>query len=246
MGFSFRGRNPSLAPRTGWMRCLAVHTFALVAAGAPQIADQIWRSSDGGNTWTNKGYADQIVNAIGYANGRIVMIGWEGRPIISTNSGDSWFFSNDTNNCGAGGCNFGKDITYGLSSFVVVRSYIASFINKGLVTSSDGVTWTDRSGLTGLEIDTIAFGNGTFVAAGPPGIYRAEVVAPVLTAQRVTGSNAIHLTISGEVGPYRLQSSTNFLSWAEVLAFTNTGPPYEFVDPIDTNVTGRFYRVVSP
>ena len=224
--------------------------FAFVAAGAPQIADQIWQTPDGGNTWTNRGLADQIVNGIGYANGRIVMIGWEGRPIISTNNGDSWFFSDDTNVCTAplhaGNCDFGKDITYGASSFVVVRSYIARFTNRGLLTSGDGVTWTNRSGLAGLEIDTIAFGNGTFVAAGPPGIYRAEVVAPVLTAQRVTGSNAVHLTMSGEVGRYRLQSSTNFLSWAEVVSFTNTGPPYEFVDPIDTNMTARFYRVVSP
>ena len=223
---------------------------ALVAAGSPSIADEIWQSRDGGYTWTNKGLADQVVNGIGYGNGRIAMIGWEGRPIISTNYGDSWFFSDDTNVCPAplhaGNCDFGKDITYGASTFVVVRSYIAKFTNRGLLTSSDSVTWTNRAGLAGLEIDTIAFGNGTFVAAGPPGIYRAEVVAPVLTAQLVTGSNAIHLTISGEVGRYRLQSSTNLLSWAEVLSFTNSGPPNEFVEPIDTSLAARFYRVVSP
>ena len=218
-----------------------------VAAGSSSIADEIWQSRDGGYTWTNRGYADQIVNGIGSANGRIVMIGWEGPPIISTNNGDSWFSSNDTNVCGTQpGCSFGKDITYGASSFVVVRSYIARFTNKGLLTSSDGGTWTNRSGLAGLEIDTIAFGNGTFVAAGPPRIYRAEVVPPVLTAQRVTGSNAIHLTMAGEVGRYRLQSSTNFSSWAEVVSFTNTGPPYDFVEPVDTNITAQFYRVVSP
>jgi hypothetical protein len=213
-----------------------------VAAGSSNIygVDEIWQSQDGGYTWTNKGYAEEIVNGIGSDHGRIVMIGWEGRPIISTNNGDSWFSSNDTNVCGLG-CNFGKDITYGASTFLVVRSYYG-----GLLTSSDGVTWTSRSGLAGLVIDTIAFGNGTFVAAGPPGIYRAEIVAPVLTAQRVTGSNAIHLTMSGEVGRYRLQSSTNFLSWAEVVSFTNTGPPYDFVEPVDTNMNARFYRVVSP
>jgi hypothetical protein len=221
-----------------------------VAAGTPSIADEIWQSRDGGYTWTNRGLADQIVNGVGYANSRIVMIGWEGRPIISTNNGDNWFFSDDTNVCRAplhaGNCDFGKDITYGASSFVVVRSFIGSLANRGLLTSSDGLIWTNRLGLTGLEIDTIAFGNGTFVAAGPPGIYRAEVVAPVLTAQRLTGSNAIHLTISGEVGRYRLQSSTNFSSWAEVVSFTNTGPPYDFVEPVDTKITAQFYRVVSP
>ena len=175
------------------------------------------------------------------------MIGWESRPVISTDSGDSWFSSNDTNVCPPqGGCDFGKDLTFGPSTFVVVRSYIGLLANKGLVTSGDGATWTNRSGLTGLAIETIAFGNGTFVAAGSTGIYRAEVAPPVLLAERMAASNAIRLTISSELGRYRLQSSSNFSSWGDVLSFTNKGPPNEFVEAIDGSLDTSFYRVVSP
>jgi hypothetical protein len=173
--------------------------------------------------------------------------GWERHPVISTNNGDSWFSSNDTNVWPEGSnCDFGTDLTFGPSAFVIVRSYIGSFEDKGLVTSGDGATWTNRSGLTGLQIQTIAFGNGTFVAAGPTGIYRAEVAPPVLLAERMAASSAIRRTIWSELGRYRLQSSSNFLSRGDVLSFTNKRPPYQFVEAIVGNLGARFYRVVSP
>ena len=56
-------------------------------------------------------------------------------------------------------------VAYGNGTFVAVGW-------ETILSSSDGVTWTDRytgSGLVGLMFNAIAYGNGTFVAVGPEG-----------------------------------------------------------------------------
>jgi len=223
-------------------------SFPLIAAGSASLAGDIWRSWDGGYTWEKVGFSNQIVSDISYGNSRYVMVGVTGYPLFSTNYGDSWSFSTDTNICNCHGacCYAGEDIAFGLSIFVVARNGQAYPVN-GLLTTGDGVTWTNRIALAGLPLSTIAFGNDTFVVAGRSGIYRSEISAPILTARLLSSSNAVDLLISGEFGrSYRLQTSTNFSSWDDVMSFTNQGPPYEFVDPIQPNFSARFYRVFSP
>jgi hypothetical protein len=221
----------------------------LIAAGGTQFADDIWRSWDGGNSWEKVGFSDQVVNGITYAysNNRFAMIGYEGRPIISTNNGDSWFFSYDTNVCPTGpNCSVGHDIAWTSSTLVVVRGWVP----QGPLSSNDGVNWTNHPvfGLTtnGVGgIDTVAFGNGQFVAAGQSGIYRAEI--PPKISSSLTSSNSIHLVITSQPGrSYWLQSSSNLTSWTNVTSFSGSSVPSEFYLPLNTNLPALVYRVFEP
>jgi hypothetical protein len=215
----------------------------IAAGGISCCAYDIWRSYDG-IYWDKVGFSNQIISGIAYGNNRFVMVGVNGFPLVSTNGGDSWSSSVDTNicTCYLACCYTGQDIAFGNSTFVVPRGYVKS----GLLTTVDGVSWTNRPALAGLSINTIAFGNGHFVAAGESGIYRAEL-PPRIAAALATGSNALHLTVTTESGrSYRLQSSSNFTLWTDAVSFTGYSIPSEFYQPIDTNRPALFYRVFAP
>jgi hypothetical protein len=226
---------------------LATGVGNLVAAGGSQLADDIWFSWDDGQGWEKVGFANQIVKSTAFGNQRFIMIGINGFPLVSTNFGGSWSFSVDTNicQCYLACCYTGDDIVFGPSSFVVARDGQAYGVT-GLLTTVDGIHWTNRQTVSNLSLSTISYGAGYFVGGGRSGIYRAEM-PPVLSAYALSSSNAIDLTISGESGvSYRLQASSNFSLWTDIWFFTNHGPPNHFMDPIEPNTPARFYRVFSP
>jgi hypothetical protein len=96
--------------------------------------------------------------------------------------------------------------------------------------------------------------DGTGVYSKPPGegypagIYQSESAAlPIIWISLQTNPKAVHLNIWGEVGrPYRLQISPDLQSWSDYLIYTKTAPTFQFLDPVATGPTQRFYRVVSP
>ncbi len=218
-----------------------------IASAGLQFAHDIWRSSSG-SSWKNVGFSDQVVGGIAYGNSRFLLVGWEGYPHASTNQGTSWFAVGlgNTNICNTtqGLCMAGGDIAFGNGTFVIARS----FLRHGLLTTIDCESWTRRSVFSGMNMSSVAFGNGSFVAVGPDGIYQSEPVAtPVLSVSQAAVSDTIQLLISGEVGrSYRLQTSTLSSTWADRWLFTNTTGSVTFVDPITPESSQLFYRVVSP
>ena len=223
-------------------RCIAASGGAFVAGSThgcePFFA--LWRSSNG-TTWRNVSNPYQFVSGIVYGGERFLLVGWENEPMMSTDLGLSWFYV---------GWNFsppydaGNDVAYGNGTFVIARYWR----RDGLLTTTDCQTWNKRPVLAGLSMSSVAFGNGTFVAVGSDGIYQSEPVAtPILSARRPANSNAIELSISGEMGRrYHLQTSTLSSAWSDYRIYTNASGTTTLVDPIAPSAASLFYRVISP
>ncbi|HEY9174337.1 MAG TPA: hypothetical protein VI136_18800 [Verrucomicrobiae bacterium] len=227
-------------------RIVAVGTAFIVATG-PCCAYDIWRISASFTSWTKVGFSEQVVAGLVNSGDRLLLVGWGGWPMSSTNLGTSWFAVGDTNVCSPSPgqfCMAGGDVAYGNATFVIARSWI----RDGLLTTTDCSTWKMRPALKGFSVNSVAFGNGTFVAVGEEGIFQSEAVAaPILSASRVAESNALQLVISGEVGrSYRLQTSALSTAWSDRWVYTNNSGSVVFIDPITPEASRLFYRVVSP
>ncbi|HWH68533.1 MAG TPA: immunoglobulin domain-containing protein, partial [Candidatus Sulfotelmatobacter sp.] len=152
-----------------------------ITAGGSLFAYYIWRSSNGG-TWQNVGFSDQVVEGMASDGSRSIMVGWEGWPRVSADFGASWsaaassvITSNAYQPPLYASPMVGSDIAFGNDTFVVARGHL----NNGFLTTPDGQTWKQRSLFVGADIQSIAYGAGTFVvtcAGGsyPPGIYQSE------------------------------------------------------------------------
>lgn len=227
--------------------------YFITAAGS-SFAYDLWRSTDG-TTWQNVGFSDAVVKGIAYGNGRVIVVGWEGWPRVSTDQGASWtaVVSPDissTNHMLP--IMVGSDIAFGNGLFLVSRS----FLQNGILTTADGLNWTNRALFTGATIDSVAYGNGTFVVTcsdggstgNQPGIYQSDSLAvPWLTLTPQTNPAAVVLNASGEIGRgYRLQCSADLQTWTNRAAYTGTATGFQLVDPVPPGSTQLFYRVVSP
>ena len=234
---------------------LAVDDSFIVSAGY-QFAHDIWRFTQS-LVWTNVGFSDQVVGGIAAGNGRIIIVGWEGWPRVSINGGERWFAvasdvitSNAYQPPAYSIPMVGSDITFGNGTFLVARSYL----RNGFLTTLDGITWSKREAFTGASIESVAYGNGTFVAACsgelfPAGIYQSEIVAlPILRFGHPSEPDTFTLLISGKIGDhYRLQTSTNLEHWDDEYSFTASSPTTPcIVKDQDPTVPRRFYRVASP
>ncbi len=231
-----------------------------ITAGGTEFAYDIWQSVDDGFDWSNPAFSDQVVTGIAYGNGKFVMVGWEGWPRISADGGSTWSVSASTviSSNAYQPPNYdlpmvGSDITFGNGIFLVARGSQ----ENGFLTTPDGLNWTARGPFAGNIIQSVAYGNGTFVAINtgtglppntsvyPVGIYQSMPVAAPIVRLTSTNSSGVTVNMSGESGrAYRLQSSADLVTWQDRLSFTNTGALTQFSDPM----TGSrlFYRVVSP
>ncbi len=244
------------APRDAYpfyMTEIVATSTNFIAVGGYWPGFDIWRSTDG-NTWEYAANANMYSEGLAWGNGRLIIVGWEGWPCVSTNEGVSWFATSSTEiwpySPTTTSAMVGSDIAFGNSTFVVVRSWMQS-LGNGLLVTSDGVNWSTRSAFSNpsLKAESIAYGKGAFVVAcSPSGIYQsAPVATPFMTSSKVAGSDALNLQIQGEVGrAYRLQSSTDLANWSDVVSYTNTAPVMEFVEPITNTIVRQFYRAISP
>ena len=257
-GITWSGATFPGNPDTGFpfiTSALGVVDGYFITAGGSEFAYYIWRSSNG-SSWQNVGFSDAVVTGVAAGNGRSLIVGWEGWPRVSTNDGASWFASASsviTPNAYQPPYYaipmVGSDVAFGNGTFVVPRS----FLQNGLLVTTGALTWTKRDLFLGASIESMAYGNGTFVlvcsgGAYPAGIYQSESSAlPIIGISLQTNPKAILLNISGEVGrAYRLQISPDLQSWSDYLIYTNTAPTFQFLDPVATGSTQLFYRVVSP
>lgn len=81
------------------------------------------------------------------------------------------------------------------------------------------------------------------------GLFSAELTLPrpSINQPEITPDNRFSILIAGgEVGRlYRVQGSTNLSSWSDITNFVSTINAWRFIDPMFTNYSRRFYRVVS-
>ena len=98
-----------------------------------------------------------------------------------------------------------------------------------------GATWGDKSASDTLPGCVIEF---------------AQVVIqrPTFSQARMRSDGSVDLDLMGETGVrYRVQASTNLVDWIDIGTVTpNGGPAASFRDLGATNLTLRFYRLVTP
>jgi hypothetical protein len=59
-------------------------------------------------------------------------------------------------------------------------------------------------------------------------------------------SEGLHLILTGELGIYSLQRSTNLLDWPTITTLTNSYGTVKTLDLPLTNSSQQFYRAVQP
>ncbi len=129
--------------------------------------------------------AGDIISRIIYDNGIYVMLGYSGGSVASTD-GATWTKSSVT----------GLSIASGNGLFVVANT------DGQLVWSADGVTWTVATQPSGLDIETVGFHNGHFVAT---------------SGTQVLGSSDGKTFTAVGTSPYSLDDSYPFVSIAGTL-----------------------------
>jgi hypothetical protein len=91
---------------------------------------------------------------------------------------------------------------------------------------------------------------GTFLAGGLDGILIQSGnlwKPPVINAMPQVKSGGFVFSYNQQIDvPYRVQVSTNLLSWQDVYAGVGTGVMTNYTDTVSGNGVGRFFRIVSP
>jgi len=129
---------------------------------------------------------------------------------------------------------------------------IAAGAGHSLALKSNGtvVAWgANNSGQTTVPV---SLSGATAIAAGYS--YSLALVgsalpnaAFVINSPAWSRTNGFTQSPSFQIGTaYRVQSSTNLVNWTDLTNFTATGASAQIRDAAATNLTRRFYRVVSP
>ena len=131
---------------------------ALTANGALLV------STDGTN-WTSAGVNGNFSSLgirVRYINNMFWALGGTSVEVKSSANGLVW------NNVSVPSMSDMYDIAYGLGRYIIVQSNTVAPYYSGIITSVDGITWTVITSLSinGFSGNSIAFANGTFVAAG--------------------------------------------------------------------------------
>ena len=119
------------------------------------------------------------------------------------------------------------------------------------MTSTDGVTWANRSSGIYEQLYGVAYGNSTFVAVGSLGtILQSGALAPAMRPELgpivLLPSGSVQVMVTGLVAQiYSLQTSSNLTDWLTFTNFTLSSPYEQFVDPSGGNLPRRFYRVTG-
>jgi len=206
--------------------------LALGNAGLVSVATStdglIWRS---GNT------TPQIAPA-SLAAGKGLFVAIDQRPgssrILTSTNGVDW-----QQRYSSGGLN---SVGYANGTFVAVGDKI--------VTSSDGIHWTNRPAVFNDTLVALAFGNSYYVAVGLDGaIVISAIYEPprsLLSAPTVSSNGAFQFTISGNIEqPIDVQASINLIDWLTIMTVPAASQPSSLLDMSATNLSYRFYRALT-
>jgi photosystem II stability/assembly factor-like uncharacterized protein len=120
--------------------------------------------------WTRRTSGGNDLHDVTYGNGLFVAVGQNG-TILTSPDGARWTAR------ASGADNFLSGVTYGNGLFVAVgvavrssSSWLSGWLpGPTMLTSPDGVTWTEQTSPTNNELKDVTYGNGLFVAVGEDG-----------------------------------------------------------------------------
>jgi hypothetical protein len=123
-------------------------------------------------------------------------------------------------------------------------------VGNEIVTSSDGIHWTNRPAVFNATLVASAFGNGYYVAVGAGAIVISptdESTRPFLSAPAVSSNGAFQFTISGNIEQsIGVQASSNLIDWVTIMTVPAVSQPSSLLDTSATNLPYRFYRAIIP
>ncbi len=229
----------------------ALAYFWIVGGGG--FDDHILRSRNG-TDWEYSVYANQYAGDFVFANGILVFIGREGCPMRYDFG--LWSFIPDPSFCppylgfACLHCHYGDGATFGDEKYVsVVNNVYSNVVGPGtrILASTNLQSWQQRTFLDGADFHTIAYGAGSFVAAGRSGIWQSvPVVIPQVSLVRKS-STGLAVRVAAELGHnHTLQYSYNFSNWQDQQVFLQLTPIMEFQEPLNLQLPSKFLRVRSP
>jgi hypothetical protein len=159
-------------------------------------------------------------------NGSFVSIGFN---LIGNNQGASGLSSNDFQNVPA---NLGSLQDNGGPTLTCVPQQDSLVIGYGTIT---GAPSTDQRGVPRPQ-------NGSCDA----GAVQVVAMAPYLSAPVLLGASGLAFeAIFDSTNAYRVQASTNMITWVDVTNYSSGGLQH-FPDTSATNLANGFYRGVTP
>ena len=156
------------------------NSFVAVSSGG---SDQFLYSPNG-ITWTEMdspgGYSTW--SGVCYGSDKWVAVRTGGGTEVVAYSPDGLTWYNTTAANGISSGDSLRDVAYGNGVYAIVGDY------RGIY-SSDGINWSDATGLGGSNWAGVAYGNGMFVAVGYGGNYRTAYSYDGINWNIVVGSN---------------------------------------------------------
>ena len=203
-------------------------------------------TSTDGLEWEAKDAGSTQIRGMIYGNGQFVAVDpYGGVTMLTSPDGETW----STHPIGLP-LGYVSSLGFGNGTFLAVGSTSQS--QHTLLYSTDGTNW--QSELIGPKIGNYflygaTFGAGTFVVVGiPHAIAQSRPIAiPSVENAAIVPGTGLAFDISGEVArAYRIQYTTNFEFWNDLLSYTNVGAMMHFADPSVLSNSLRLYRIVSP
>jgi len=212
-----------VTPTTNVWYSVAYGNGLFVAVSQSGTGNRVMTSPDG-TTWTIRtSPQDNQWNSVVYGNGLFVAVASTGTNRVMTSpDGITWTLRN------AAAANNWWSVTYGNGLFVAVAQ---SGSTNRVMTSPDGINWTSRTSPDGINWtqrtqpvttanNSVAYGNGLFVAVGPSklitspdGINWTSRTVTANSWTSVTYGNGAFAAVSQSGTGNRLVISTNGIEW---------------------------------
>lgn len=256
IGTSTNGTN-WVAQNSGTTATLHAITYADgMFAGVGSVGTVILTSINGTN-WINVNTTGNLVpglNGIAFGGNKFATVGGNspvapGGSIETSPDGNTWSIQKS----GIDMENF-YGIAWGNSSFVAVGGLNADGFwgggtNRIIFTSTDAYSWINRLADTNGLLNSVIYGNGSFVAVGLNGAILQSGPIFTLAGKNQFTNGGFELDLTGETGrTYRIQKTTNLTdtNWTDLTNFTSTAETIQFLDVDATNYPAGYYRAVSP
>ncbi len=211
----------------------------LVAVGK----DGVILTSTNGIDWRNVSPINELgfFQGVAYGNGRFVAAGQGGLLYTSTN-----------------GVNWEKRITPFASSYwhwtdiedLSFANDVFIAVGQGgrIATSEDGLLWTAHRSGCHNDLRGILYAGSRFMAVGNnETILQSDFFGQPILHCRAYSDEGFEFLVEGEVGrTYKLQGSTDLVTWTDLFTFTSQQGRTVFLDGEAGVYSRQFYRVVSP
>jgi hypothetical protein len=190
-------------------------------------------SSSDAKTWTLANVAaPHFLRDVVFTGNEFVAVGDDGFNLYSTN-GINW-----------SGSNVAAPFQ-NLRHVTTVAGRVIAVGDNGTILSTRVLTnWDQHASTLSGDLYGIAFGQSKLVAVGKAGtIAQSDPVLASFSPPTFTGGK-VELNVYGGMEPsYRIESSSNLLTWEGAFSLTNEGVPHSL--SLNTNSSPRFFRATS-